>query len=100
MVDTVEVYRGDGTRRGSDIVEPMLSDAALLERGRAEMDKSACQFNEMTVEVVFDQTVRLGSLVGISDPTSMTLGLGKLTSISIKASLADVSMTVGVKKPV
>lgn len=100
MTDTIEVYRGDGSRRGPDIVEPLLSDAALLERGRAEMDKNAGQFNDQTIEVVFDQTARLGELVGIPDPTSLTLGMGKVTSISMKATLSDITMTIGVKKPI
>ena len=43
----IEVYRGDGAREGSPIVDPLLADDALIHRGVAEMDANAHAFNRV-----------------------------------------------------
>lgn len=99
MSDTIEVYRGDGSRRGADINEPLLADVVLVHRGAAEMDEHAHPSNEVTAEVVFDPLVRLGKLVQLSDPSSAKVYRGKVTSISISAALPDIRMILGIKRP-
>lgn len=99
MSDTIEVYRGDGSRRGTDINESLLADVVLTQRGIAEMDAHAHQFNEVTLEIVFDPTVKLGQLIQCSDPSSAKLYRGKVTGISITAALPDVVMVVDIERP-
>ena len=43
----IEVYRDDGSREGSPIVEPLLSDEDLIHRGIAEMDANARACNQI-----------------------------------------------------
>lgn len=80
----VECYRGAGDRPAGDLIEaPMLSDAMLIERGRAEMDASAHQFNAVNLDIVPRPGVRLGQLVQAVDPMSAQPLRGKVTGLKI-----------------
>ena len=81
-MSVIEVYRGDGLRPGTPIVETLLSDDALLARGIAEMDRNAHAVNQVEMEVVFRPGLRLGERgkggaqllpAGLQGPGSATL---------------------------
>ena len=99
MTDTIEVYRGDGLRRGSCVVDALLSDGVLIDRGLAEMNSNAHQFNKVTLDIVFNPDIRLGQLVEVSDPSSSLMYKGKVVSIGLKVSAADIVMSLGLERP-
>jgi len=80
----VEVYRGAGDRIGDPITVPLLSDAVLVTRGRAEMDAHAHQAMLVTLDIVPRPGVRLGQIIEAIDPTSATALRGKVTGVKIK----------------
>ena len=95
----IEVYRGEGSRSGSPVIEPLLADTVLIERGRAEMDANARALNSARLSVVPRPGLRLGQLVEASDPSSATAWRGKVTGIEIRASLGLIEQTLVVEVP-
>lgn len=95
----VEVYRGDGLREGSPIVEPLLSDDVLIHRGVAEMDANAHAFNRVELEVVFRPGFRLGQIVEATDPSTASPYRGKVTGIQITVSEADIQTHLNLEQP-
>lgn len=95
----IEAYRGDGLRPGAPVVELMLSDDALLARGRAELDANAHAFNQTTVGLVFRPNLRLGQLVHTPDPTNAAAQCAKVTGISIDIRHADITTTLNLEQP-
>lgn len=86
----IETYRGDGLREGAPIIEPLLSDEALLHRGLAEMDANANAFNRVELEVVFRPGLRLGQIVEATDPSTASPYRAKVTGIQITVSEAAI----------
>ena len=95
----IEAYRGDGLREGSPIVEPLLSDAALLLRGVAEMDANAHAFNRVEMAVVFRPEFRLGQIVEATDPSSASAYRAKVTGIQIMVSEAAIETRLNLEQP-
>ena len=95
----IEVYRGDGRRDGTPIVEPLLSDAALLNRGIAEMDANAHACNRIEMAVVFRPGLRLGQIVEASDPSSETPYRAKITGMQITVSEAAIETQLTLEQP-
>lgn len=95
----IEVYRGDGLREGSPIVEPLLSDDALLHRGVAEMDANAHSFNRVELAVVFRPGFRLGQIVEATDPSTASPYRAKVTGIQITVSEADIQTHLNLEQP-
>ncbi len=95
----IEAYRGDGLRVGSPIVEPLLSNDALLHRARAEMDANAHAFNSVQMDVVFRPGMRLGQMVESTDPTTARPFRAKVTGIQIRVTQAAIDMTVDLEQP-
>lgn len=95
----IECYRGAGDRTGSPIVEPLLSDDALIHRGRAEMDAHAHELNQVTLSIVPRPGVRLGQLIEASDPANATPYRGKVTGVQITVRQADIEQVVSVEVP-
>lgn len=96
----IEVYRGDGTRRGDDVEVPILeTTAALIERGRVEMDRNAHQKKEADLEIVPRSNVRTGQLVSTDDSTSEGKVVGKVTGISITVSGGQITHRINVERP-
>lgn len=96
----IAVYRGDGLRSGTPIVEPLLSNDALMVRGKAEMNQNAHQTNHLTLSVVPLAGARLGQLVESVDVLSAVHVRSKVTGISIRITEADVSMSLNLEQPV
>lgn len=95
----LEVYRGDGQREGTPIVELLLSDEALLQRGVAEMDAHAHAFNQVEMEVVFRPGFRLGQIVEATDPSTALPYRAKITGIQIKVSEAAIETRLNLEQP-
>lgn len=95
----LSVYRGDGSREGTPIVEPLLSDEALLQRGLAEMDAHAHAFNQIELEVVFRSGLRLGQIVETTDPSASTPYRAKVTGIQITVTEAAIDTRVTLEQP-
>lgn len=95
----IEVYRGDGLREGAPIVEPLLSDDALLARGIAEMEANAHACNRVELEVVFRPGLRLGQLVEVSDPSAARPYRAKLTGIQISVSQGAIETRINLEQP-
>ena len=95
----LEVYRGDGLREGTPIVEPLLSDEALLQRGIAEMDAHAHAFNQVEMEVVFRPGFRLGQIVEATDPSTASAYRAKVTGIQITVTEAAIDTRLNLEQP-
>jgi hypothetical protein len=95
----IEVYRGLGTREGAPVIEPLLSDDALIQRGTAEMDANAHAFNRVEMDVVFRPGIRLGDLVEASDPSTASVYRAKVTGIQITVSEAAIEMRLNLEQP-
>lgn len=95
----IEVYRGEGAREGTPVVEPLLSDDALIHRGVAEMDANAHAFNQIEMAVVFRPGVRLGQIVEATDPSTASPYRAKVTGIQITVSEAAIDMQLNLEQP-
>ena len=95
----IEVYRGDGAREGSPIVEPLLADDALIHRGMAEMDANAQAFNRVEMAVVFRPGIRLGQIVEATDPSTASPYRAKVTGIQITVSEAAIETQLSLEQP-
>lgn len=95
----IDVYRGDGQRIGQPIVEPLLSDDALIHRGTAEMDANAHAFNQVEMAVVFRPGFRLGQIVEATDPSTARPYRAKLTGVQITVSEAAIEAHLTLEQP-
>lgn len=95
----IEVYRGLNARQGTPIIEPLLSNEALIQRGIAEMDAHAQVFNRVDMAVVFRPGLQLGQLIEASDPSSATPYCAKITGISITVSEALIETRLTLEQP-
>lgn len=95
----VEVYRGAGDKSGPAIIEPLLSNDALIHRGTAEIDANAHQFNRVSLSVVPRPGLRLGQIVEVSDPTSATPYRGKIVGIQLLATRSAVEQSIEIEVP-
>lgn len=95
----IEVYRGDGAREGPPIVEPLLSDDALIHRGVAEMDAHAHALDHVEMTVVFRPGLRLGQIIEASDPARAAPYRAKITGIQITVSEAAIDARLTLERP-
>ena len=82
-MSAIEVYRDAGDRPGAPLIEPLLGDEVLIERGRAELDRHAHQPQEVDLDVIFRAGLRLGDLCEIADAAAAGPRRGRLTGISL-----------------
>jgi hypothetical protein len=84
MALAIEVYRDAGDRPGDEIREDLLGDSleAALARGRGELDANAHATTTTTLELVAPRLdLRLGDLIGVSDPAQGVEWRGKIVGI-------------------
>jgi len=98
-MSVIEVYRGDGLREGAPIVEPLLSDEALIQRGIAEMDAHAHACNRVEMAVVFRPGFRLGQIVEASDPSTASPYRAKVTGIAIRVAEGVIDTRLDLEQP-
>lgn len=95
----IETYRADGLRQGNPITELLLSDAALIHRGTAEMDANAHNLVQVNMDVVFRPGLRLGQLIAASDPATARPYRAKITGIQITASPGSIDTRLTLEQP-
>lgn len=95
----IEVYRGDGLSSGNPVIEPLLSDEALIQRGMAEMNRNAHAFNQVDLEVVFRPGLKLGQLVEALDPSSAQPYRAKITGIEIRVTEVNIATHLTLEQP-
>lgn len=95
----LSAYRGDGSREGTPVVEPLLSDEALIQRGVAEMDAHAQPFNQVEMAVVFRPSLRLGQIVETTDPSAAVSYRAKVTGIQITVTEASIETNLTLEQP-
>lgn len=98
-MSAIEVYRAAGDRRGEPVIEPLLSNDALIHRGRAEMDAHAHPLNRITLSLVFRPGVRLGQLVTAPDPASATPVCGKIVGMQVSVRQTEIEQAINVEVP-
>ena len=96
----IEVYRYLGDKQGDPIVEPLIPETMLVERGRYEMDKQAQQINSITCNIAYRGGLKLGQLLAIPDPSSSSMAKAKLTGISLSFTNGSAQQTLTMEKPV
>lgn len=87
------------TRPGAPIVEPLLSDNALIHRGTGEMDANAHAFNRIDMDVVFRPGIRLGQIVEATDPSTASPYRAKVTGIQIAVTQAAIETQLTLEQP-
>lgn len=95
----IDVYRGDGLRSGAPIIEPLLSDEALLQRGIAEMDRHAHAFNQIELDVVFHPGLQLGQRVEALDPSTAYPYRAKIIGLEIQVTEANIQTRLTLEQP-
>jgi hypothetical protein len=80
------------------IVEPLLSELALVERGRYELDAHATNKSQLSVEIVYQDDLRLGEYVNLYDPTSSSYFMAKITGISLRFSKASIQQVLTLER--
>lgn len=95
----LEVYRGDGLRPGQPIVEPLLSDDALIHRGRAEMEAHAEPVDAVDITILPRPGLRLGQRVSYLDAASGRLVDARITGIELHADGDTLLTRLSLEKP-
>jgi len=95
----IEVYRGAGNMPGEHVSAPMLSDAVLIERGRAEMDARAHDLVRATLDVVWVPELRLGQLVEAIDPVARQPMRGKIVGMQIEFAGNAINQQIVIEVP-
>ena len=95
----IEVYRNDGSLIGDPITETMLSDDALIVRGRAEMNANAHALIHHDLSVIYQDGFRLGQLVDVIDPASVEPYKAKITGIQIRFQNGLIETNLSLEQP-
>ena len=99
MID-IFVQRYAGDLRGSDIVDPLLTELSVaLARGKTELDEQALLQQNVQQEVAFRVGVRLGQLVETHDALQGVSWKGKITGISLRISGGKVTTSLDIIRP-
>lgn len=83
MVDAI-VRRGAGDKLGDDLVDPLVSEIAVLQaRGRNELDASSTPKQPIRYECVYRAGARAGQLALAGDSLHGQLIRGKIIGIQV-----------------
>jgi hypothetical protein len=94
------VQRQDGSLRGDDIVDPLITSVPVaLARGRNELDARASALQNVEVEAVYRIGVRPGQLALFLDFSTGLNWRGKITGVSYSISSGKVDAKLQVSKP-
>jgi len=100
MAIDIFVQRGSGNKQGEDIVDPLITSIPVaLQRGRNELDEQSSAPQDISVEVVYRDGVRLGQVAKFYDAQTGLEWLGKITGITHRSSGVELLTTLQVKKP-
>ena len=94
------VQRQDGSLRGDDIVDPLITDISVaLARGRNELDARASAMQNVAVEAVYRTGVRPGQLALFLDFQTGLHWRGKISGVVYNISEGKVDATLQVSRP-
>jgi len=93
----IEVYRDDGLLTGAPIVEPLLSDTALLSRGRAEMDAHAHAVDRLDLTTLYRPGVQPGQLARIEHDGQLLTG--KIVGVEIQSDGERLTLNLSLEIP-
>lgn len=95
----ITVHRGAGDRQGADIDAPLLSGkAALIERGRAELNDRAHARDAVTVKALPKAGMLPGRLVQAQPPGKAPWS-ARITSVTFTADGTKSLVTLGLERP-
>ena len=95
----IEVYRGSGTHRGDDIIDPLIgSDVCAIARGRNELDARAHQRSKVRMVILHRPNLRLGQLVRTTDLAGVHW-TGMITGIAHDLSGGKALTTLTLDRP-
>lgn len=92
----ISVYRDSGLIDGVPVVEPLLADSVLLERGISEINANSQQFNQVVASIVYRDGIRLGQIVSVANPTGNYYG--KITGISFELSHGNAQLRLNIER--
>ncbi|MBF0283152.1 MAG: hypothetical protein HQL51_01685 [Magnetococcales bacterium] len=73
---SIDFYRGEGARRGDDIVDPLIGSVpCALSRGRNELDARAHPRDSVRVVIPHRPNLRLGQLAALTGDGRRRVGL-------------------------
>jgi len=80
---TVEVIRGDGSRDGGEVLEPLLGASlqAAIARGRAELDANAHPRDRLTLTIDYSPALHLGQRISVADPELGAIWQGDIVGL-------------------
>ena len=99
MIDLF-VQRGIGDKRGEDVVDPLITSIPVaIQRGRNELDAQSSGLQDVTVDTVYRDGVRLGQVAKFYDSQTGLEWVGKITGITHRKSGVELVTTLQVSKP-
>jgi hypothetical protein len=94
------VIRGNGDKRGEDIVDPLIGSIPVaIVRGRNELDERAEAMQLVEVETVYRTGVRLGQTARFLDMQTGEAWTGKVAGITHSARGVQLTTRLQIKRP-
>ena len=94
------VIRGDGTKRGDDIVDPLIGSIPVaIVRGRNELDERASAMQQVEAATVYRTGVRLGQSARFADMQTGEVWVGKVVGISHTVEGVELTTSLQIKRP-
>lgn len=88
----IRVQRDTGNSRAPDIIEPLLCEtAAMLARGRVELDDLGGYFDEVDIEVPYRSGLGVGKLIQVEDHQFAVSWMAVIVSIDHSCSVTENS---------
>lgn len=94
----IELFRYDGLKVSEPVIEPLLSESSLLERGIYELNKSAQGSTNITASISYRGGLKLGQLVSLPDLTNSVPIKAKIIGIAITFSNGLANQTLTLQK--
>jgi len=96
----IEVYRGEGSQPGPDMLEPLIgSEAAALVRGRAALDAHAHPVQSVRLVIPYRPGLRLAQLVRVTDARQGPAWTAKITGLEHRLDGQTVLTALNLERP-
>jgi len=104
LVD-IMVQRGNGSRRGDDIIDPLIGSVSVaIQRGRNELDRQTRGLQDVDIEARYRDGLRTGQIAQFFDSAIAAQWFGKIEGITHTASRAglghvELITSLNIKRP-